>query len=1066
MNTFERSAPPAPGSKETFYGTNVSAGRTSTNVLTALITNESKRKPLGLPRQSEPPKKKLRTNEGSPDILQANGQGHGSKLTKMKLQSVNNSVHDLSSSPTSAPERGCNNSSKDLHADLDERMVVMSPKKLRAPWVTPASSAKYMKTIPSQAEMVMSDEDEEDSFTKNATQQRRHEEAYDDKAVEIPMSRRVNETAKEGTSTSTLSAPQHSSSPSRRVRKLDEIIPDNILRPGPAGCSSPDVIQEEFPDAGNDTRTSKRTKTALSSILSNGLPQSRSRKISADYASHRYVQMFRPRRMLFRGALNVSGYVLTIDKASRTFSIDYDSTYLKEDSMVSNISVDRIHKVIHGKEGSKVRITTAEIPGIGHEMLLELNSHKLAYDLSKVLQTIGKAIDIEVEQDSRLDRIFDNFSTTGQTRRKVAGTADKSPTFSPYFTSTNTRQGTDLQYESNVDDAMVGPSLRAYNGFNGAPEPRERRSAAARRQQMLQEDFDERAASAETDRPARVAEGSASRSRSTRISSALRSSPPPPPLKYSQTGKLGEPWENPLAYPSNGKKRATVNFDDLSRLDDDEFLNDNLIAFFLRYLEHYLEQEQPEISKRSYFFNSYFYEKLRQKPKDKKSIINYEGVKKWTDKISLFNRDFVVVPVNENLHWYLAIICNLSWFKLSEAEQDALDEAETRENSLIAEKDLATENAHDTQQSLQELSLEDRELQGDILVSDLAPESSGKSNGSAKKKGKKRKSEPHLKRVSTHKPAIITLDSLGLTRYPAVSALKHYIAQEASVRLEKEIDIADIQGLSAKKIPTQSNYSDCGLFVCAYLERFVVDPTSFMKQELGRIPQQWPKLHSHDLRGMMRDFIIDLHKAEEGRAPDSAIPSVGEILLPPVTPPRPTANGASTDMEIEDSTLYDPPTSPAVSHGRRLQEDKQREARDQTSGSEEEPVDISGGHGPRYLEDESMIISNGHAPNMTPEDPFSASLRARTAKLLNSPITRYSNTGPESDSEPEAVSPPSGQDHPFTKRLREARKSRKVARKARSDSASTEFLQGTESYEQADQRMPGDGLGDDEVMLL
>jgi hypothetical protein len=1065
MNTFERSAPPAPGSKETFYGTNVSAGRTSTNVLPALITNESKRKPLGLPRQSEPPKKKLRTNEGSPDILQANGQRRGSKLTKMKLESVNNSIHDLSSSPTSAPESGRNNSSKDLHADLDERMVVMSPKKLRAPWVTPASSAKYMKTIPLQAEMVMSDEDEEDSFTKNATQQRRHEEANDDKAVGTRRGRRFNGTAKEGTSTSPLSTPQLSSSPSRRVRKLEEIIPDNILRPGPAGRSSPDVIQEDFPVAATDMRTSKRANPALSSIPSNGLPQSRSRKISTDYANHRYVQMFRPRHMLFRGALNVSGYVLKIDKASRTFNIDYDSTYLNEDSIVSNVSVDRIHKVIHGKEGSKVRITTAEIPGIGHEMLLELNSHKLAYDLSKILQTIGKAIDIEVEQDSRLDKIFDNFSTTGQARRKVAGIADKSPAFSPYFTSTNTREGTDLQYESNVD-TMVDSSLRVYNGLNDAPEPQERRSATARRQQMLQEDFDERAASAETDRPARVVEGPASRSCSTRISSALRSSPPPPPLKYSQTGKLGEPWENPLAYPSNGKKRATVNFDDLSRLDDDEFLNDNLIAFFLRYLEHYLEQEQPDMSKRSYFFNSYFYEKLRQKPKDKKSIINYEGVKKWTDKISLFNRDFVIVPVNENLHWYLAIICNLSWFKLSETEQDALDEAEIHENSLMAEKDLATENTRDTQQSLQELSLEDRELQGDILVSDLVPESSSKSNGSTKKKGKKRKSEPPLKRVSTHKPAIITLDSLGLTRYPAVSALKHYIAQEAHVRLEKEIDIADIHGLSARKIPIQSNSSDCGLFVCAYLERFVMDPTRFMKQELGRIPQQWPKLHSHDLRGMMRDFIIDLHKAEEGRAPNSAIPSVGEILLPPVTPPRPTANGASTDMEIEDSTLYDQPTSPAVSHGPRLQEDKQREARDQTSGSEEEPVDIRGEHGPRYLADESMIISNGHASGMTPEDAFSASLRARTAKILNSPITRYSDPGFESDSELEVVSPPSGQDHPSAKRMREARRNPKVARNGRSDSASTEFLQGTESYEQANERMPNDSLDDDEVMLL
>jgi len=35
----------------------------------------------------------------------------------------------------------------------------------------------------------------------------------------------------------------------------------------------------------------------------------------------------------------------------------------------------------------------------------------------------------------------------------------------------------------------------------------------------------------------------------------------------------------------------------------------------------------------------------------------YERVKNWTKKIDLFEKDFIVVPVNEKSHWYLLIVC-------------------------------------------------------------------------------------------------------------------------------------------------------------------------------------------------------------------------------------------------------------------------------------------------------------------------------------------------------------------------------------------------------------------------
>lgn len=128
--------------------------------------------------------------------------------------------------------------------------------------------------------------------------------------------------------------------------------------------------------------------------------------------------------------------------------------------------------------------------------------------------------------------------------------------------------------------------------------------------------------------------------------------------KYSVKYGLGDPWKKPLTYPNVGKKKTTVEWSDLERLDEGEFLNDNLISFYLRYLEQRLEEERPELAKRVYFFNTYFFATLTNTHKGRKRF-NYEGVQKWTRYVDLFTYDYIIVPINERAHWYLAIICNL-----------------------------------------------------------------------------------------------------------------------------------------------------------------------------------------------------------------------------------------------------------------------------------------------------------------------------------------------------------------------------------------------------------------------
>ena len=35
----------------------------------------------------------------------------------------------------------------------------------------------------------------------------------------------------------------------------------------------------------------------------------------------------------------------------------------------------------------------------------------------------------------------------------------------------------------------------------------------------------------------------------------------------------------------------------------------------------------------------------------------YERVKRWTKKVNIFEKDFIVVPINDHQHWFVAVIC-------------------------------------------------------------------------------------------------------------------------------------------------------------------------------------------------------------------------------------------------------------------------------------------------------------------------------------------------------------------------------------------------------------------------
>lgn len=119
-----------------------------------------------------------------------------------------------------------------------------------------------------------------------------------------------------------------------------------------------------------------------------------------------------------------------------------------------------------------------------------------------------------------------------------------------------------------------------------------------------------------------------------------------------------------LIYPQ-GKGGISINTEDYMCLAIDQYLNDVIIDFYLNYLK--LEMIDVNMRDKIHIFSTFFYKRLttlsnRQKLqatdiKQTAAQKRHARVKNWTKNVNLFERDFIIIPINEQSHWFLAIIC-------------------------------------------------------------------------------------------------------------------------------------------------------------------------------------------------------------------------------------------------------------------------------------------------------------------------------------------------------------------------------------------------------------------------
>ncbi|XP_036141062.1 uncharacterized protein LOC105830930 isoform X2 [Monomorium pharaonis] len=296
--------------------------------------------------------------------------------------------------------------------------------------------------------------------------------------------------------------------------------------------------------------------------------------------------------------------------------------------------------------------------------------------------------------------------------------------------------------------------------------------------------------------------------------------------------------------PPPAKGGIAINTEDYLCLAEDQFLNDVIIDFYLKYLT--LEVLSESDQHRTHVFSSYFYKRLTS-PHAQAAESNvpmtpaakrHARVQKWTKNVNIFEKDFVIIPINEHAHWFLAIICFPGL-----VGKVATCVAKTGENNVpkttqktkkikelkakavtIGSTTITPVPTTITIDQLDDGSERD-EAEGDDDEMEMDSDEEDETDQSEENKTQinvKLEEQKEFVKI----PCILIFDSLaGASRSRVVATLRDYLSCEhvAKLGVEKTFSKDTIKG-ACPKVPQQSNFTDCGLYVLQYVESFFKNP--------------------------------------------------------------------------------------------------------------------------------------------------------------------------------------------------------------------------------------------------
>ncbi|XP_030907221.2 sentrin-specific protease 7 isoform X3 [Melopsittacus undulatus] len=318
----------------------------------------------------------------------------------------------------------------------------------------------------------------------------------------------------------------------------------------------------------------------------------------------------------------------------------------------------------------------------------------------------------------------------------------------------------------------------------------------------------------------------------------------------SLSSALNEEWKevrgtgavkNLIIYPPPPAKGGLgVTREDLECLEYGEFLNDVIIDFYLKYL--LLEKVPKHLADRTHIFSSFFYKCLTRTEKNSEGDLKvpaaqrrHRRVRTWTRHINIFSKDYIFVPVNEESHWYIAVICfpQLEEAVYEECPQQSLLCHQPQQSPLRSESDNTRTG------SMLAIPGNCKDEEEMVVNKNLSSEGGSETAASA----------------SVLHSAISKISLSNSKRQICKRYLE--VEWEAKRKMHREFSKSTMIDLYPR-VPKQDNSSDCGVYLLQYVESFLENPIVNFEEPL-HLEKWFPRQLIRSKREEIRDLILQLH---------------------------------------------------------------------------------------------------------------------------------------------------------------------------------------------------------------
>ncbi|XP_041115477.1 sentrin-specific protease 7b isoform X2 [Polyodon spathula] len=341
------------------------------------------------------------------------------------------------------------------------------------------------------------------------------------------------------------------------------------------------------------------------------------------------------------------------------------------------------------------------------------------------------------------------------------------------------------------------------------------------------------------------------------------------PSKHWKEHKYTGPLTKLIVFPPPPTKGGiAVTTEDVECLDNGQFLNDVIIDFYLKYLM--IEKVPNNVAERTHIFSSFFYKQLTRKDTPKEGAANisaqhrrHQRVKTWTRHIDIFDKDFIFVPVNQEAHWYLVVICFPGMEKPKYEDRSNQCPRKNGERSSSDEEEGTAGRAkalHGLMEGRCEKSSSSNQQKTGSTEFPKAASSSVNNLQDLPECTQK-----YCRRTKVYKrPCILIMDSLKVSSHErTVKQLREYLQVEWEAKMGTPRSFTSDQMTGSNcRVPLQDNSSDCGIYLLQYVESFLQNPVVHFEFPV-QLERWFPRQEVKRKRDGIRDLILHLYRQQK-----------------------------------------------------------------------------------------------------------------------------------------------------------------------------------------------------------